>query len=256
MIKITVFGAAGKMGSTIINLARLDKEFEIAAAVEMPGHSLIGTGKPAISDDISRTVLAGDVMIDFSSPKASIEHLLETIKCSKPVVMGTTGFSETEISEIKAAAKKIPIVFSPNMSVGVNLLFKLAEDAAKAVPGYDMEIIEFHHNQKKDAPSGTAVKLLEILSRALGKDPKKTGVFGREGIIGARSKDEIGVMAVRAGDIVGDHTVLLAGQGERIELTHRAHSRDTLAAGALRAAKWIYGKTPGLYDMHDVLGLK
>jgi 4-hydroxy-tetrahydrodipicolinate reductase len=185
-----------------------------------------------------------------------VEHLVEALKSSKSIVIGTTGFSETEISEIKAASKKIPVFFTPNMSVGVNLLFKLAEEAAKIIPGYDIEIVELHHNQKKDAPSGTAVKLLEVISRALGKDPKKIGVFGRQGTPGARSKEEIGVMAVRAGDIVGEHTVYLAGPGERIELTHRAFSRDTFAAGALRAAKWVYGKAPGLYDMQDVQGLK
>lgn len=256
MIKISVCGAAGRMGTSIIRLAGLDKEFEVAGAVEAAGNPLLGTGNPQITDDIAKAVQACDVLIDFTTPKASIEHLVEALKNSKAAVIGTTGFSETELSEIKGAAKKIPIVFSPNMSVGVNLLFKLAEEAARTVPGYDIEIIELHHNQKKDAPSGTAGKLLEIIARALGRDPKKTGVYGREGVPGARTKEEIGVMAVRAGDIVGDHMVLMAGPGERIELIHRAHSRDTLAAGALRAAKWISGKTPGLYDMQDVLGLK
>jgi len=256
MIKISVCGAAGKMGTSIIGLARLDKELEVAGALEIAGNPAVGTGSPSISDDISRVISVCDVLIDFTTPKASIEHLVEAIKNSRAIVIGTTGFSETELSEIKAASKKIPVVFTPNMSVGVNLLFKLSEEAARIVPGYDIEIVELHHNQKKDAPSGTAVKLLEIISRALGRDPKKTGIYGRQGITGPRSKEEIGILSVRAGDIVGEHTVYLAGPGERIELTHRAHSRDTLASGALRAAKWIYGKSPGLYDMQDVLNLK
>ena len=256
MIKMAICGAAGKMGSSIIRLSALDNELEIAFAVENVGNPAIGTGSPGITDDISKAVQSSDVIIDFTTPKASIEHLVEALKNSKPVVIGTTGFSETEISEIKAASKKIPVVLTPNMSVGVNLLFKIAEEAARIVPSYDVEILELHHNQKKDAPSGTAVKLLEIISKALGRDHKKAGVFGRQGTPGTRSKDEIGVMAIRAGDIVGEHTVYFAGPGERIELTHRAHSRDTLAAGALRAGKWIYGKNPGLYDMQDVLGLK
>ena len=256
MIKISVCGAAGRMGTSIIGLARLDKDIEVAGAMESAGNPAVGTGSPAISDDISKAVSVCDVLIDFTTPKASIEHLVEAIKSSKAIVIGTTGFSETEINEIKAASKKIPVFFTPNMSVGVNLLFKLSEEAAKILPGYDIEIVELHHNQKKDAPSGTAVKLLDIISRALGKDPKKTGIYGRQGIIGARTADEIGVMSVRAGDIIGEHTVYLAGPGERIELTHRAYTRDTFAAGALRAAKWIYGKNPGLYDMQDVLGLK
>jgi len=256
MIKIAVCGAAGRVGQSIIGLAKLDKEISITGALENAGNPAIGSGAPAITDDIAGAITNCDVIIDFTTPKASVEHLVEALKYSKSIVIGTTGFSETEISEIKAASKKIPVFFTPNMSVGVNLLFKLSEEAAKIVPGYDIEIVELHHNQKKDAPSGTAVKLLEIISRALGKDPKKTGVFGRQGITGARTKEEIGVMAVRAGDIVGEHTVYLAGPGERIELTHRAFSRDTFASGALRAAKWVYGKAPGLYDMQDVLGLK
>ncbi len=256
MIKISVCGAAGRMGTSIIGLAKLDKDIEVTGALETAGNPALGSGSPSISDDISRVISLCDVLIDFTTPKASIEHLVEAIKNSKAIVIGTTGFSETEMSEIRAASKKIPVVCTPNMSVGVNLLFKLSEEAAKILPGYDIEIVELHHNKKKDAPSGTAAKLLEIISRALGKDPKKAGIYGRQGIVGARTSDEIGVMSVRAGDIVGEHTVYLAGPGERVELTHRAYTRDTFATGALRAAKWIYGKNPGLYDMQDVLGFK
>jgi 4-hydroxy-tetrahydrodipicolinate reductase len=256
MIKITVCGAAGKMGTSIIRLARLDREIEIVGALENKGNPAVGTGEPIISDDISKVVSPCDVLVDFTTPKTAIEHMVESIKNSKPIVIGTTGFSETELNEIKAASKKIPVFFTPNMSLGVNILFKLAEETAKIVPGYDIEIVELHHNQKKDSPSGTAAKLLDIISKAMGRDPRKTGVYGRQGLIGQRSKDEIGVMSIRAGDIVGEHTVYFAGPGERLELTHRAHSRDTFASGALRAAKWIYGKTPGLYDMQDVLGFK
>jgi 4-hydroxy-tetrahydrodipicolinate reductase len=253
MIKLVVCGAAGKMGSSIIRLAAAEAGCQVVGAVEHSGNAAIGTGTVKITDDFAGALSLGDVAIDFTSPAATMEHLSEAVSRKKAVVIGTTGLTPDQVQLIKDASKKIPVVFSPNYSVGVNLLFKLVREAAKAVPGYDVEIVELHHNQKKDAPSGTAMHLANVIAETLGRDMAKDGVYGREGIIGARKKNEIGVMSVRAGDIVGDHTVYFAGQGERIELTHRAHSRDTLAAGALRAAQWLAGKPDGLYDMQDVL---
>jgi 4-hydroxy-tetrahydrodipicolinate reductase len=241
------------MGTSIRRLAGEDQDMNVAGAVEAAGKLAAGEGAD-ISGDLDAVIDRGDVVIDFTTPSATMEHLETALGHRKPIVIGTTGLSEEDIARIKVAAKTIPVVFSPNMSIGVNLLFRLVKEAAKAVPGYDMEIVELHHNQKKDAPSGTAVKLGRIIAETLGRDLSKVGVYGREGIIGPRKKDEIGILAVRAGDIVGDHTVYFAGAGERIELTHRAHSRDTLAAGAITAAKWLASQKPGLYDMQDVLG--
>lgn len=255
-IKIIVCGAAGKMGLSILRLAKADIGLEIAGAVEGKNHTAVGTGEPPICDDIFKIINSCNAVIDFTTPSAAIEHLAYAEKNNKAMVIGTTGLSPEQESKIKNAGKKIPIVFSPNMSIGVNILFMLVGKTAKAAGNYDVEIVELHHNQKKDAPSGTAVKLLSIISDSLGRNPKDAAVYGREGVIGARKKEEIGVLAVRAGDIVGEHTVYFAGPGERIELTHRAHSRDTFATGALTAAKWVVHQKPGVYDMQDVLGLR
>jgi 4-hydroxy-tetrahydrodipicolinate reductase len=254
--KIIVCGAAGKMGVRILDLARQDANIQIAGAVEYAKHPAIGIGDPAIRGALREVISAGDVIIEFTSPAATLEHLAEAVDKKRAMVIGTTGFKPEEEKAIHSAASRIPIVFSPNMSVGINLLFKLAAEVAGIIPGYDIEIVELHHNQKKDAPSGTAVKLAQVIAGALDRDLDKVGVYGRHGVIGPRKKEEIGVLAVRAGDIVGDHTIYFAGLGERIELTHRAHSRDTLAAGALRAARWVVAQKPGLYDMQDVLGFR
>jgi 4-hydroxy-tetrahydrodipicolinate reductase len=236
MLKITVCGACGKMGKMIIEKVLSDKELELAGAIETKGHGAIGqqVGKIKITDNFEAAVKMSDVIIDFTSPDATLEHLKFVQLYKKGFVIGTTGISEDGVEKIKDASKKNPIVFSPNMSVGVNLLFKLVDEAANVLSNYDVEIIEAHHNQKKDAPSGTALKLAEII-----KPYKK----------------EIGIHSIRAGDIVGEHTVVFAANGERIELVHRAHSRDTFAAGSVKAAKWIFSKNPGLYSMRDVLGL-
>jgi 4-hydroxy-tetrahydrodipicolinate reductase len=202
-------------------------------------------------------VKAGDVLIDFTLPEASLDHIRECAEHGKPAVVGSTGFSKEQLAEIGKYAQKIPCVVSPNMSIGVNLCFKILEEIAKTIgEDYDMEIVEAHHRMKKDAPSGTAMKMAQVIAHAVNRNLDQVGVYARKGMIGERSKKEIGIQTLRAGDIVGEHTVMFAGKGERIELTHRAHSRDTFAAGAVRAAKWVVGKKPGLYDMQDVLGLK
>ncbi|MDR2811877.1 MAG: 4-hydroxy-tetrahydrodipicolinate reductase [Endomicrobium sp.] len=257
-MKLAICGAAGRMGQSIIAIAKKDSEIQISGALEFESSKAIGTGCPIISSviDLEKILKSTDALIDFTNPESTLKNLDLAVKQEVPVVIGTTGFSEEQKKKIYEASKISPIVFSPNMSVGVNILFKLVEEVAKKISDYDIEIIELHHNKKKDSPSGTAAKLAEITACSIGKDIKDVGVYGRHSVNSARKKGEIGVLSVRAGDIVGDHTVYFVGPGERIELTHRAHSRDTFAAGAVRAAKWVAGKKSGLYDMFDVLSLK
>lgn len=269
MIKAVVTGAAGRMGSRIINVLSTSEGIRLSGAIERKGHALIGqdscgpAGLPAggvlttITDDLAAAVKTGDVLIDFTFPEASLEHIRVCAELGKPMVIGSTGFSKEQLGEINKYVQKIPCVLSPNMSIGVNVCFKVLEEIAKTIgEDYDMEIVEAHHRMKKDAPSGTAIKMAEVIAQAVNRNLEEVGVYARKGMIGERSKKEIGIQTLRAGDIVGEHTVLFAGKGERIEITHRAHSRDTFAAGAVRAAKWVVGKKPGLYDMQDVLGLK
>jgi len=245
MVKIAISGIAGRMGMRIASLATQDKDIEIAGAIEAASShavgrdigELLGIGKMGKKVEVDFKNLAPlcDVLIEFTSPGATLEHLDIAIKNKKAVVIGTTGFSKEEAGEIKEASGKIPIVFSPNMSVGANLLFRITEEAAGALgENYTAEIIEAHHDQKKDAPSGTAKRLAEAVAKVKNKMPP--------------------IHSVRLGDIVGDHTVIFAGNGERIELTHRAHSRDAFAKGAISAAKFLAGKKPGLYSMEDVIG--
>ncbi|MDR3306478.1 MAG: 4-hydroxy-tetrahydrodipicolinate reductase [Endomicrobium sp.] len=257
-MKLAICGAAGRMGRAIIAIAKEDSEIQISGALEYEGSKAIGAGSPIISsdNDLENILKNADALIDFTNPESALKNLELAVKQKVPIVIGTTGFSEEQKKKISEAARVIPIVFSPNMSVGVNVLFKLVEEAAKKMSDYDIEIVELHHNKKKDSPSGTAAKLAEVAASSVGRDINEVGVYGRRCAVSARKKDEIGVLSVRAGDIVGDHTVYFAGPGERIELTHRAHSRDTFAAGAVRAAKWVVGKKPQLYDMSDVLSLK
>jgi 4-hydroxy-tetrahydrodipicolinate reductase len=257
------------MGSRIINVLSTSEGIRLSAAVERKGHLLVGqdacgpAGLPAggvltvITDDLVAALKAGDVLIDFTAPEASMEHIRTCAEQKRPIVVGSTGFSKEQLEQVKIYTQTIPCVLSPNMSIGVNLCFKVLAEVAKALgDDYDIEVIEAHHRMKKDAPSGTAMKMAQILAQAVERNLDEVGVYARKGMIGERSKKEIGIQTVRAGDIVGEHTVMFAGKGERIEITHRAHSRDTFAAGAVRAAKWIVGKKPGLYDMQDVLGLK
>lgn len=267
MLNITVSGATGRMGTRIITLLSDIEDLKLTGALDRQGHEylgrdigeVIGTGSLGvkITDDIIAIIGTSDVIIDFSSPSATIDGLKSISDKPVPVVIGTTGFSKDEIEYIRLYAHNTPVVFAPNMSVGVNLLLKVLADIAKVTKDdYDVEIVEAHHRLKKDAPSGTAMKMAQVLASALGRNLEKDAVYARHGLIGERTQKEIGIQTIRAGDIVGEHTVYFGGLGERIEITHKASSRDTFARGALKAAQWVYKQTPGLYDMQDVLGLK
>ncbi len=268
MVKAVVAGAAGRMGSTIIRNILKTEGITLAAAFEHPESPAVGKdvaevlGLPEktgviIADHLEKVIDKGEVLIDFTFHTASLEHARINAQYGKAMVMGTTGFSKEELSEIHALAREhFPLVQAYNMSLGINLLYKLVELATRILgEDFDIEIVEAHHRLKKDAPSGTALALAQVIARTLGWDDS-TFRFCREGIIGERPRKEIGIQTIRAGEIVGEHTVLFAGPGERLELTHRAASRDTFARGAVRAALWVVGKAPGVYDMHDVLGLK
>lgn len=261
-IKITIIGAAGRMGRELIKAVQ-EKQFELSGAVDKTligsdSGEVAGIGKNniIITDNLEKIIQQSNITVDFTSPEATINNLKLNLKYQVPVVIGTTGLSDAQKKEVEKIAMSIPIVFSPNMSVGVNLLFKLTELAAQVMQdGFDVEIIEAHHRKKKDSPSGTAVRLAEIVAKELKRDVKKDIVYGREGLVGERTDKEIGVLAIRGGDIVGEHTVMFAGIGERVELIHRMSSRYTLAKGAIKAAQWLVNKKqPGLYTMFDVLG--
>jgi 4-hydroxy-tetrahydrodipicolinate reductase len=268
MTKVIVSGAAGRMGSRLVALIKDSSALTLAGAIEGKAHQAIGqdageaagTGRIGlpITDDLSALLKrGGEVVIDFSTPEATLGHLRAVAEHRRAIVIGTTGFNAAELDEVKSLAKQVPCVLSPNMSVGVNLIYKVISEMARALgDDYDIEVIEAHHRLKKDAPSGTALKIAEVLARAVNRDLSQVGVYTRKGIIGERTKQEIGIQTIRAGDIVGDHTVVFGGMGERIEVTHRASSRDTFARGALRAARWVVTQPPGLYDMMDVLNLK
>lgn len=267
MVKAIVMGAAGRMGGRIAALIAGTDGIETTGAVEKPGHPLIGRdlgeihgmGKTGvvIAGDLGECIDKGDVVIDFTSHEASMAHIQITAERKKAIVIGSTGFTPEELETIRRISGSLRCVLAPNMSVGVNVLLKVLDNVARILGNdYDVEIVEAHHNQKKDAPSGTAVKMAEVLAAALGRDLGKVGIYERKGMIGPRTKEEIGIQTIRAGDIVGEHTVIFGGIGERLELIHRAHSRDNFAKGAIRAAKWIIDQPDGLYDMQDVLGLK
>lgn len=262
--KIVIAGCCGKMGRSIASLALADKDFEIIGATETRSHPNISTslgkviGEEALDIDIknnlSLAVKGADVIIDFTTPVATLLNLKVARSEKIPIVIGTTGLMDEEQRGIEASSKIIPVLVSSNMSIGINLLFHLAPEVASALgEDYDIEIIEMHHNKKKDSPSGTAMTLAQRIAEARGKRIKDIVVYGREGNAGQRGKDEIGIHAVRAGDIIGEHTVIYAGKNERIEITHRANSRDIFARGALCAAKYIADKSPGLYNMQDVI---
>jgi 4-hydroxy-tetrahydrodipicolinate reductase len=239
----------------------------LAGALERPDHPAVGkdigevVGLPKkgvlVSGSLVELLPQADVLIEFTHPEPTLEHLKIASEAGKAVVIGTTGLNPGQVQDLKWLAEKGRVVFAPNMSVGVNLMFKVVEMIAGVLSeGYDVEIVEAHHRLKKDAPSGTALKLAQVIAQALGRDLNKVGVYARHGIIGARTDPEIGIQTVRAGDITGEHTVLFGGIGERLEVIHRAHNRDNFAKGAVRAALWIVDQEPGLYDMQDVLGLK
>jgi 4-hydroxy-tetrahydrodipicolinate reductase len=264
--KIAVAGSSGRMGRALIEAIAQSADQRLAAALEMPGNAFLGkdagelVGAPCgvvIRADLENALAGCDVLVDFTRPEGTLAHLEACRARDIRMVIGTTGWQPAQKALIVEAARKIPIVMAPNMSVGVNLTFKLAELAAKVLyEGYDVEIIEAHHRHKVDAPSGTALRMGEVIAAALGRDLTRDAVYAREGVTGERKASTIGFATVRGGDIVGDHTALFAGIGERVEITHKAASRATFALGALRAARFLATKQSGLYDMQDVLGLK
>jgi len=244
MMRLLINGAKGRMGRAILAALEGDSEAVAAAAIDQ-------------GDDLLAALPGCDAVIDFSLPQFTGDIAKACAKAGKTLVIGTTGHSDAQVAAIREASKEIPIVFAPNFSVGVNTLFWLTRKAAEILgPEFDLEVVEMHHRLKKDAPSGTAKRLAEILADVRGLQYNKDVRHGREGIVGERTPVEIGMHALRGGDVVGDHTVICANIGERVELTHKASSRDTFARGAIRAAKWAAARSPGLYDMQDVLGLK
>ena len=266
MIKVVVTGVAGRMGTKIARLVRATEGMALAGGVERPGAAVgqdvgavtgLGPIGVPVADDLAKALEGADVVVDFTSHEASARHAEACAEQGVALVIGSTGFTPEAKARVAAAARRIPVVLSPNMSVGVNVLFELVRQAAKVLgDDYDVEIVELHHKNKRDAPSGTAVRLGEIAAEALARDPKDALAFSRHGIIGERPPWQIGVQTLRGGDAVGEHTVFFCGEGERLELTHRATSRDQFARGAVRAAQWIVGRPAGLHDMADVLGLR
>ena len=266
MPDVVVAGAAGRMGSRIVACLGDDKNLRLAAALESPAHPAIGRDAGevagvgrlgvAIAGDPKAAITGDRILIEFSVPEASLEHLRTVAAVGGRAVMGTTGFTAEHRAEITRLAERCAILLSPNMSIGVNLAFKLLSIMAKALgDDYDVEITEIHHRMKKDAPSGTALRMAEVVAEALGRDLERVAVYGRQGLPGERTRDEIGILSLRSGDVVGAHTVSFGTSGERLELIHRAHSRDTFARGALRAARFIADRPPGFYSIPDALGL-
>jgi 4-hydroxy-tetrahydrodipicolinate reductase len=252
-VKIGIAGAGGRMGRTLIDAVAADNELSLVAAVDMPKSAAVGTlaGGVKVTSDLA-ALAAADVVLDFTRP----EGTLAVLKHARALVIGTTGFTEEDKGSIGEAAKRMPIVMAANFAVGVNAAYKLAETAARILgDDYDVEIVEAHHRHKVDAPSGTALQLGQAVAHSLGRELEKNAVFGRKGELAERKPKQIGFHSIRGGDIVGEHTVIFAGVGERVEVTVRSQSRLTYAAGALRAAKFLKGKNPGLYSMADVLGL-
>ncbi|AWM81512.1 4-hydroxy-tetrahydrodipicolinate reductase [Gammaproteobacteria bacterium ESL0073] len=267
MLRIAVIGAAGRMGKNLVEaICQNDKTTLGAAIVEstssligVDAGELVGLGKVGIVIDSSleHQLDNFDVLIDFTHPSVTMNNLALCVKAKKAIVIGTTGFSETQKQQIAEASKQIPIVFSANYSIGINLCFKLLDMAAQVLgDDVDIEVLEAHHRNKVDAPSGTALRMGEVVANALGRDLNKVAVYGREGQTGVRDRETIGFATVRAGDIVGDHTVLFAAEGERVEITHKASNRMIYAKGAVRSALWLQDQGSGLYDMQDVLGLR
>lgn len=266
MIKVVIAGVSGRMGHALLEATAAAPDMVLHAALDRPdapglgrdaGEAIGASFGVPVSHDVAAALAGADVLIDFTRPEATLGHLEACRARGVGVVIGTTGFDAAGKAAIAAAARDIPVVFAPNMSVGVNLALKLLDMAARVLDqGFDIEIIEAHHRHKVDAPSGTALALGEAVARALGRDLRDCAVYGREGVTGERDPSTIGFATVRGGDIVGDHTVLFAGTGERLEITHKASSRMTFALGALRAARHVAAHRQGLFDMQDVLGLR
>jgi 4-hydroxy-tetrahydrodipicolinate reductase len=267
MTRIAITGAAGRMGRSLIEACQQTDGMEVRVALEHPQSSLLGSdagelagiGKLGVTVGSDLAAVTGDfdVLIDFTRPEPTLANLEICRTAGRRMVIGTTGFSDAQRQQISTAASDIGVVFAPNMSVGVNLCFKLLDVAARVLgDDVDIEVIEAHHRHKVDAPSGTALRMGEVVADALGRDLKECAVYGREGHTGERDAKTIGFETIRAGDIVGDHTVMFAGNGERVEITHKASSRMTFANGAIRASSWLMSRDSGLFDMQDVLGLK
>jgi 4-hydroxy-tetrahydrodipicolinate reductase len=267
MIKAIVAGAAGRMGGRIIHMILKSREVELAAAFERPDHPSVGgdVGEAVglghlgmrLAGSLEEVADSGEVLIDFTTPECTLENMRVAASKGLSMVVGTTGITGDALKEVEALSKKLRCVMAPNMSVGVNVMFRIAGEMAKLLGNdYDMELLEVHHRLKKDAPSGTAMRLAQILAEATQRDLQEVAVYGRKGMVGERTDKEIGIQAWRAGDITGEHTVMFGGIGERLELTHRAHNRDNFARGSLKAAVWVVNQPLGLYDMQDVLGLK
>lgn len=264
--KVVITGVSGRMGVALLEGVFADDALTLHAAIDRVGSALVGQDAGAqfgietgvkVTSDLAVALKGADVLIDFTRPEAAMQYLAACQQAGVKMVIGTTGFSEQEKSAIAMTANKNAIVFAPNMSVGVTLLINLVEQAAKVLnEGYDIEVVEMHHRHKVDAPSGTALRLGEAAAQGLGQDLKDCAVYAREGVTGEREAGKIGFATLRGGDVVGDHTVIYAGTGERVEVTHKASSRATFALGALRAAKFLSNKPTGLFDMRDVLGLK
>ena len=264
--KIAIAGASGRMGQMLIGAVRATTDCILSGALDRADSPALGldcgafSASPTgilITSDLRQGLQSSQVLIDFTRPEGTLEHLKVCRELGLSAVIGTTGFSEAQKAEIAEIARDIAIVMAPNMSVGVNVTLKLLEMAAKALAtGYDIEIIEAHHRHKVDAPSGTALKMGEVIADALGRDLQQCAVYDRQGVMGERDPSSIGFATIRGGDIVGDHTVLFAGTGERIEITHKSSSRETYAQGSLRAVRYLAGQKAGLFDMFDVLGLK
>ena len=263
--RVAVAGASGRMGRMLIEAIQGSGDCVLAGALDLPGSPGLGQDAAAflghtsgvlITDDLHAGLQGADVLIDFTRPEGTLAHLQVCAALGVKAVVGTTGFSDVQKADMAALAHKTAIVLAPNMSVGVNVTLKLLEMAAKALAtGYDIEIIEAHHRHKVDAPSGTALKMGEVIADALGRDLNECAVYAREGVTGERDPSSIGFATIRGGDIVGDHTVLFAGTGERIEITHKSSSRATYAQGSLRAVRFLSAHSTGMFDMFDVLGL-
>lgn len=267
MTRIAISGVSGRMGRALVEACQTGSGMRLGVALDRAGSTVLGVDAGELSGlgklgvvvggDLQAVLKDFDVLVDFTRPEATLQYLEICRKAGKKLVIGTTGFDAAGKAAIAAAAKEIAIVFAPNMSVGVNLSFKLIDLATRVLgEDADIEVIEAHHRHKVDAPSGTALRMGEVAAAALGRDLRSCAVYGREGVTGERARATIGFATVRGGDIVGDHTVLFASEGERVEITHKASSRMTFAKGALRAARWLADRKNGLYDMQDVLGLR
>jgi 4-hydroxy-tetrahydrodipicolinate reductase len=258
MVKLAICGAGGRMGQAILAAASKNKNAQVTGLVEKAGCPMVGTtvNGVKVSQDLAAAAGQADVVIDFTSAEAALKNADVMARASKAYVVGTTGLAGPAREQFVAKVKKIPVVLSPNMSLSANVLFQFAEDLARLLPTYDAEVVEIHHNLKMDSPSGTAQRLAEAIAAGRGQGDPGRFVYGRHGLAGERQPAEVGVHAVRGGDVVGDHTVFFLGAGERIELVHRVTSREAFAQGALIAALWVARQKPGLYDMRDVLGLR